>query len=338
MFKLKSYIIGHLVIALVIPISGKPHTTTKKGIYPIITYSKVSGISIAGMLLNQSPKWDSHAILVFSEKYGKLLICDAKDISLSSSITIEATIELYDWKDSYFELGNTTSTTEQLIENTAYTMAIGPRYWISDKLSTALLLKYNERSEKNTKVGPFSDEKNLGTILNIQYRNRDNRLSPNNGSFLDNTISIYPSTTRTGRTNFITWTTDYRYYHTRGKHTWATRTYLGQTLSTREKSHFFNSQFRLGNYRELRGERNNRYMGRAVTLFQIEYRYKLFQKLRSILFIESGQTTDHIGINDLHVTKGMGLHYIMKHNIIARLEAGFSNDNNNILFSFNTAF
>jgi hypothetical protein len=330
-----------LSIVLISPIFSQRSSEHKKGIFPIAAYSNNTGILLGGMILNQGPEWDSHAFLFYSEKYGKLLIFSAKDISLHNKVTLETSIKLFDWKDSYFKDDiTTTKPTEKLLNNTQYELIIGPRYWISEHLSTALLFNYTNRTEyPDTEAQrEFDNEHNMGTKFNIQYETRNDHLSATHGTFAESSIHFYPAAFRTGKNNLITWTIDYRYYYTIGKHTWATRTYLGQTLSPKDDKKFFISQFRIGNVQELRGEEKNRFMGRSVTLFQYEYRYQLFEKIRPILFIEAGQTTNHIGINNLNVTKGLGIHYTMKHNVIFRLEVGIAEDTYNTIFSFNTAF
>jgi len=319
---------------------GQVSDDRKLGVYPIFGYSSNTGALLGGMVLNQTPKWDSNAFLLYGQKYGYLLMLMAKDIPLYQNATLETAIRLFDWKDEI----TADDETRKLIDNKQYEFMIGPRYWHTTTFSSAVLLHYAQRTEYPTtsKDRQYNNEKNLGFELNIKHEGRDNHLSPQNGLLIENRLLIYPEPLRTGKQSLVINALDTRYYQTRGKHTLAFRAYFGQTVSQKESKaegqHFFISKFRIGNNRELRGEKTNALIGQAVTLFQSEYRYKVLKKLQLTTFLEAGRTEDYIGFNNLLVTKGWGLHYSMKHNVIARLEMGYGNNTKNVIFSFNTAF
>jgi len=338
-----------ICITAVTPLLAYTPGKSQQGVYPVFAYSSKTGLLLGAMYLNQSPKWKSNSILILSQKYGKMLFSDIHDIpleKLNPQLTLEASLKLYDWKDGYFQCGDTSlnkitkSCEELLVDNTQYNIITGPRYWISDSLSTSFQLNYNQRSENETQEIPrqFNDEKNMGFEFDLKYDTRDDHLSAKSGIYAQNKFLLYPSFLRTGDTMLLQWLVDTRYYYKYQKHNIASRLYLAQTLSKTETVDYFISRLRLGSQNELRGEDINRYMGRAITLIQSEYRYQFFKKLRGVLFLELGQAGDTIGFANLITTKGLGLHYSMKHNVIVRLEMGFAKHTKNFIFSFNTAF
>jgi hypothetical protein len=319
-----------------------------QALFPIAGYSSKTGIMVGGMYLNEGPFWKSNSILFFSQKYGNMVISTIRDVPfplISTSSTLESKLMLFNWKDSYFPCGDSahsrpsSSCQEQLLDNSQYEFELGVRQFLTPQFSYSGHLTYTQRTEyPNTQSRIFENERNFGLTTDLQYDSRNDFLSPNHGTYLLGQLVYFPAMFRTSMIDLMQLTIDARIYRTRHKHTIALRGLLSQTLSPIDSSDYFTARLRLGNQRELRGESNNRYMGRAITLLQSEYRYRFYSRLSGILFIELGQAQDTIGFNHIQMTRGFGLHTQLNHGVVFRSEAGFSRDTFNIIISFNTAF
>lgn len=332
------------------PLASSSETPDRitQALFPIAGYSSKTGVMVGGMYLNEGPLWKSNSILFFSQKYGNMVISTIRDIPfplISSASTLESKIFLFNWKDSYFPCGDSahsrpsSSCQEQLLDNTQYEFELGVRQFLTPQFSYSGHLTFSQRTEyPNEQARIFENERNIGLTTDVQYDSRNDYLSPNQGAYVLGQLEYLPSSFRTSMVDLLQATLDARIYHTHRNHTVAIRGLLSQTLSPNDSSDYFTARLRLGNQRELRGESNNRYMGRAITLLQSEYRYRFHPRLSGILFVELGQAQDTIGFNHIQMTRGFGLHTQLSHGVVFRSEAGFSRDTFNIIISFNTAF
>ena len=91
----------------------------------------------------------------------------------------------------------------------------------------------------------------------------------------------------------------------------------------------------LGDAANLRGFDQNRFRGRGMLLFNLEYRYPVWDTWDAVIFVDEGQVYDDINDIDLgrfHFAAGTGLRFMSPTGFAMRFEVGFSSEAVRALF------
>ena len=97
----------------------------------------------------------------------------------------------------------------------------------------------------------------------------------------------------------------------------------------------------LGDAADLRGFDQNRFRGRGLLLFNLEYRYPVWDTWDAVIFIDEGQVFDDINDIDLgefHFAAGTGLRFMSPTGFAMRFEIGFSSEMVRALFQITPNF
>ena len=98
---------------------------------------------------------------------------------------------------------------------------------------------------------------------------------------------------------------------------------------------------RLGDAEDLRGFDQNRFRGEGSLLFNIEYRYPIWDTWDAVIFLDEGQVFNDfsdLDINDFHCGTGAGLRFMSRTGFIFRTEVGVSRERLRALFEIEPNF
>lgn len=91
----------------------------------------------------------------------------------------------------------------------------------------------------------------------------------------------------------------------------------------------------LGDAANLRGFDQNRFRGRGLLLFNLEYRYPIWDTWDGVLFVDQGQVYDDLGdiaLDEFHTTFGAGIRVMTRTGFLLRFEVGRSSEQWRALF------
>jgi hemolysin activation/secretion protein len=97
----------------------------------------------------------------------------------------------------------------------------------------------------------------------------------------------------------------------------------------------------LGTSGDLRGFDQNRFRAKSSLLFNLEYRYPIWDTWDAVLFLDEGQVFNdfsEIGFDNLHLGGGAGLRFMTRTGFLFRIEAGFSKEQMRVLFEMKPNF
>lgn len=97
----------------------------------------------------------------------------------------------------------------------------------------------------------------------------------------------------------------------------------------------------LGDAANLRGFDQNRFRGRGMLLFNLEYRYPVWDTWDAVIFVDEGQVYDDINdiaLNRFHFSAGTGLRFMSPTGFAMRFEIGFSSETVRALFQITPNF
>lgn len=97
----------------------------------------------------------------------------------------------------------------------------------------------------------------------------------------------------------------------------------------------------LGDAATLRGFDQNRFRGRGMLLFNLEYRYPVWDTWDAVIFVDEGQVFDDINdinLDRFHFAAGTGLRFMSPTGFAMRFEVGFSGEAVRALFQITPNF
>jgi outer membrane protein insertion porin family len=97
----------------------------------------------------------------------------------------------------------------------------------------------------------------------------------------------------------------------------------------------------LGDAATLRGFDQNRFRGRGMLLFNLEYRYPVWDTWDAVIFVDEGQVFDDINdvrLDRFHFAAGTGLRFMSPNGFAMRFEVGFSSEAVRALFQITPNF
>jgi len=97
----------------------------------------------------------------------------------------------------------------------------------------------------------------------------------------------------------------------------------------------------LGSSQGLRGFENNRFSDEGLLLFNVEYRYPIWDNMDALLFADAGQVFDALGDipeNRFHGSGGLGVHLLGSNGARFRLEVAASHEDVRVILTAGPAF
>ena len=97
----------------------------------------------------------------------------------------------------------------------------------------------------------------------------------------------------------------------------------------------------LGDAANLRGFDQNRFRARGSLLFNLEYRYPVWDTWDAVIFLDEGQVFDKysdLRLDDFHWGAGFGLRFMTRTGFLLRTEIGFSRETVRALFQLKPNF
>lgn len=97
----------------------------------------------------------------------------------------------------------------------------------------------------------------------------------------------------------------------------------------------------LGDAANLRGFDQNRFRGRGLVLFNLEYRYPVWDTWDAVIFVDQGQVYDDLGdiaLSEFHTAIGTGLRFMSATGFLMRFEVARSNEQWRALFQITPNF
>ncbi|OGC21439.1 hypothetical protein A2291_00280 [candidate division WOR-1 bacterium RIFOXYB2_FULL_42_35] len=285
----------------------------KHFIYPVFAYSD-TGYLIGGYHVYQPP---SQRLLV--ENYlalgqkGLDVMTGLYGFALNDSTDLETNLSYSSFPQYYFGLGNNTPlNAKKEVYGSLINYQLGIRKELNPQWSWALFYLYSARQEdlaKNYNITYVSNEALSALEFSLRFDDRA-KLNPTSGSYAHSFLTFYPGVANSSANLDDIWKLklDLRYLKPFGENSLVLRSVLG-TLSGGRASYL--QMFKIGSDSLMRGIYSNRYVGKSLTAFQAEYRFKLFAIFSGACFIAAGQVGDTLGLSDLHYSKGVGLHILL---------------------------
>lgn len=97
----------------------------------------------------------------------------------------------------------------------------------------------------------------------------------------------------------------------------------------------------LGDASNLRGFDQNRFRGRGLLLFNLEYRYPVWDTWDAVVFVDEGQVYDDLGdldVSGFHTSIGTGLRFMSRNGFLMRFEVARSSEEWRALFQITPNF
>lgn len=97
----------------------------------------------------------------------------------------------------------------------------------------------------------------------------------------------------------------------------------------------------LGDASNLRGFDQNRYRGRGSLLFNLEYRYPVWDAWDAVIFVDEGQVfdeSDELGFDNFHTAVGAGIRFMSQAGFLMRFEIAKSSEQWRTLFQITPNF
>jgi hypothetical protein len=297
----KTFLIWLLCLSF---ISGAQGEERNSVLLPIFGYSDATGAQYGLMNYNYGIKEGPtiQAIYLQAEKGGNLWAFSLERGFLNPSLSVELGISSSSFYESFFGFGNSTTRANfKQINGTFFKANAALRFYWDPQNSLALGFVKESREENLSKniVAYFPNETVTGYQLRYVADSRDIIPNAHAGQYFEGAYTYYPH--QGGVSRIVL---DARWYWPVGENTLAVRSVAGQLLGNPS----FINLFRLGSGTLLRGAGDNRYIDRALTAFQLEYRAKLWGRLSGVVALEWGRVGDSVSLSDtFHFSKVLGL-------------------------------
>lgn len=330
----KTFLIWLLCLSFMGGVAGEERNSV---LLPIFGYSDATGAQYGLMNYNYGIKEGPtiQAIYLQAEKGGRLLAFSLERGFLSPSLSVELGISSSSFYESFFGFGNnTTRANFKQINGSFFNANAALRFYLNPENSLAFGYIKESREEDlgRNGVSYFPSETLDGYLLRYVADSRDIIPNAHSGHYAESEYTFYPH--QGGVSKLIL---DGRIYWPVGANTLAVRAVAGQL----EGNPSFMQYLRLGSSTLLRGAGDNRYIDRALTALQWEYRAKLWGRLSGVLVLEWGRVGDRVSLSDtFHFSKGLGIRIAFDETEKAQIRFDWSSgeDMGQFFVAFNQAF
>lgn len=232
-------------------------------------------------------------------------------------------INLQNYPDYYYGIGNKPTTLKQSYTSKSYSFLLQPQYIISNRLFVGFSLSYrNEQTNtdatfENNKTQIFNSygkngwlpysQTNIGLVAALDTR--DSQFYPQHGFFAKTTLS---SSKAGWGSNFSLQeiTVDYRkYFPIFTTHTVAFQTYFAGVYG--KNGIPFQQLLSIGGRDALRGFQQGKFRENSLFLVQSEYRLPVYKRLKAAIFCSAGDVfqSSNYEIYKVKIAYGAGLRY-----------------------------